>query len=394
MSEIDDILCLHDQVSKGKEKFALATVISTDGPSYRSPGARSLITENGIFRGGLSAGCLEGDIACRLDGSVKPFIVEYDLSTEDDIRGFPFGCGGTVEIFVEPLPNVSALNAVQWLSELHEPAVLFTAVKIQELVTIQDNSALIVGARFGITASGVSEFQGGLSFSDVEQLCFAMFDCKKNKVEDVQLNNQLVRIFAEYYEPAIDICLFGDGEDARFLESFATNVGMNVRRFSRQQIRSSTSLLAEIPSLQSAFTIVMTHDLNLDAKVLGQVATAMPPYVGVMGPRARTERICTGLGLECQQLLEHPNLYSPVGLDMTAETPGEIALSILAEIQIVARSRKPGHLRDSVGAIHERGQSPVANLLLNAKCGAEDCMDTESKEPRMDIESTETPVVV
>ncbi len=383
MSEIDDILFLHDQVSKGKEKFALATVISTSGPSYRSPGARSLIVEDGTFRGGLSAGCLEADIACRLDGGIKPFLVEYDLSTEDDVRGFPFGCGGTVEIFVEPLPNDSALNAVRWLAELQEPAVMITVIEIQEPVTIHDTFALTAGARFGITASGVREFQGGLSFSHVERLCLALFDSKKNKVTDVRLTNQHVRIFAEYYEPAINICLFGDGEDARFLESFATNVGMNVRRFSRQQVRSSLSLLAEIPSLQSAYTIVMTHDLNLDAKVLGQVAAAMPPYLGVMGPRARTERICRGLDLDFQQLLDHPNLYSPVGLDMTAETPGEIALSILAEIQIVARNRKPGHLRDSLGAIHERGQSPIANPLSNANCG--DGMDTESKE---------TPVVV
>ena len=160
MSEIKDILALYNRASAEDRKLAFATVISTEGPSYRSAGARSLVIEDGTFGGGLSAGCLEGDIACRLDGNTVPFIVEYDLSEEDDIRGFPFGCGGTVQVFVEPLPNSGALIAVQWLSELNEPAVLLTVVKTEEATGFSTN-VIKVGARFGISESGASLFSDG-----------------------------------------------------------------------------------------------------------------------------------------------------------------------------------------------------------------------------------------
>jgi xanthine dehydrogenase accessory factor len=352
MSEIQDILNLHERVSLQSENFAFATVIQTDGPSYRSAGARSLIVEDGTFRGGLSAGCLEGDIACRLDGGTKPFIVEYDLSTEDDLRGFPFGCGGTVQIFVEPLPNADALNAMRWLGELRQPAALATVVRVNDRG--KDLNPITVGARYGVSASGSCRFESGLS--DVEAICLDAFALKKSKIEIVQQSNQELTVFVEYFEPAIEICIFGDGEDARFLDSLATNIGMNVHRFSRQQIRSSNHFQEEIPALRLSYIVVMTHDLNLDTKVIGQITATMPPYLGVMGPRSRTERILTGLNLDAQDILNHPNFYSPVGLNMAAETPQEIALSVLSEIQTVARNAKAGHLRDSTGAIHDRGR--------------------------------------
>ncbi len=151
MSEINDILAFYDQASASNQRCALATVIKTEGPSYRSLGARSLICDDGKFGGGLSAGCLEADVGCRLDSSGEPFFVEYDLSTADDVRGFPFGCGGKVEIFVEPLPNERALNAVRWFASLNEPAVMLTVIK-SAVETVE------IGSRFGINASATERF--------------------------------------------------------------------------------------------------------------------------------------------------------------------------------------------------------------------------------------------
>jgi xanthine/CO dehydrogenase XdhC/CoxF family maturation factor len=98
----------------------------------------------------------------------------------------------------------------------------------------------------------------------------------------------------------------------------------------------------------------MTHDLNLDTKVLEQLLVNIPPYVGVMGPRSRTQKILTDIGADPSVIFNQPNFYSPVGLNMAAETPAEIALSIIAEIQTVSRKTHPQHLRDKDGAIHER----------------------------------------
>ncbi|MBS1953047.1 MAG: XdhC family protein [Cyanobacteria bacterium SZAS-4] len=358
MSEINDILMLHDRVIKQSEKCAFATVISTNGPSYRSAGSRSLIIEDGTFGGGLSAGCLEGDIACRLDGNSSPFIVEYDLSEEDDIRGFPFGCGGTVQVFVEPLPNASALNAVQWLCELHEAAVLLTVVKVSE-TSKSKKSKVAVGARFGISESGDLSFIDGISESyqpDFELICKAVQQNKQSILLLTEIEQQTLTVFAEFFEPAINLAIFGDGEDARILQSLAQEVGMNVSRISRHDVRASVSLLEEIPSLHRSYAVVMTHDLNLDTKVLNQLIPHLPPYLGVMGPRSRTEKMLASLGADPAAMLARAEFYAPVGLNMAAETPSEIALSIVAEIQTVSRKAQPKHLRDLSGAIHERWQ--------------------------------------
>ncbi len=358
MSEINDILELHERASKQIEKLALATIISTEGPSYRSAGSRSLTIEDGTFGGGLSAGCLEGDIACRLDGGTKPFIVEYDLSEEDDIRGFPFGCGGTVQVFVEPLPNASALNAVQWLSELHEPAVMLTIVKVEQSSASIENR-VDIGSRLGISESGVQSFSSGISAfgrPDFEAICKSVHQARQSKLFLTEIESEKLTVFAEFFEPAINVAIFGDGEDARILQSLAQSVGMTVARVSRNDIRSSVSLPEEIPSLHRSYAVVMTHDLNLDSKVLKQLIAIVPPYLGVMGPRSRTEKMLVSLDVDPTTVLTRPEVYAPVGLNMAAETPSEIALSIIAEIQTVSRKVKPKHLRDSNGAIHERWQ--------------------------------------
>ncbi len=369
MSEIKDILALHDRASKQTERLAFATVISTEGPSYRSAGSRSLVIEDGRFGGGLSAGCLEGDIACRLDSNTAPFIVEYNLSEEDEIRGFPFGCGGTVQVLVEPLPNSGALRAVQWLLELEEPAVLITVVKTDETSECTDES-ITIGSRFGINQSGTSTFRDGLeewnseiadsASSGLKWICESVFQDQKSRLFVIGFENQKLTMFAEFFEPAINVTIFGDGEDARILESLAHSVGMTVARISRHDVRLSINLAEEIPSIKRSYAVVMTHDLNLDTKVLNQLLAAMPPYLGVMGPRSRTEKILTSLGVTPSTILNRAEVYAPVGLNMAAETPSQIALSIIAEIQTVSRKVQPKHLRDSSGAIHYRWQKSAA----------------------------------
>lgn len=366
MSETEDLINFYDRTASGENKLALATVVKTEGPSYRSPGARSIICEDGNFRGGLSAGCLEGDVACRLDGDNVPFLIEYDLSTEDDIRGFPFGCGGSVEIFVEPLPSEDAIGALRWLSLLNEPAVMVTIVN-----DLSANSDLknMTGSRFGVDLSQSNFYRtnGATDFDQSNQALsetiVSTFACKKSKLTQIEIDGNAVRIFAEYFEPSITVYIYGDGEDARLLESFANSVGMYVQRFSRNQIRATSTLYSDYPAMKYAYNVIMTHDLNLDTAVLKQVIQASPAYLGVMGPRSRTERMLSSLPLETRSCLDDINLYAPIGLDVGAETPNEIALSIVAEIQTVSKKCTAKHLRNMNGAIHSRnfGQSKVGS---------------------------------
>lgn len=346
MSEIQEILSFYEQCLRQEKRCALATVIKTTGPSYRSPGSRSIICDDGSFRGGLSAGCLEGDIACRLDGDKKTFLVEYDLSAEDDIRGFPFGCGGTVEILVEPLPNAQAMHAVEWFASLDQPAVLLTV--------ISSEGGIDAGARYGMNASCNSTYHGKLKFHAMEGIALNVLSERHSKVVETEINGKKTRIFAEYYEPPVSVYVFGDGEDARVLESCGDSHDLNITRVSRSQLRAGEQLVKMFPRLGHSFSVVMTHDLNIDTDVVHQLVLLNPPYLGIMGPRSRSERIFKSFEKNLQNVIFAPNVFAPVGLDMGAETPREIALSILAEIHSVAHAREPRHLRDIEGAIHDR----------------------------------------
>ncbi len=346
MSEIQEILSFYEQCLRQEKRCALATIIRTSGPSYRSAGARSIICDDGSFRGGLSAGCLEGDIACRLDGDKKSFIVDYDLSAEDDIRGFPFGCGGSIEILVEPLPNAQAMHAVEWFASLDRPAVLLTV--------LASDGGIDAGARHGMNATCDSTYHGKLKFQGMEGIALDVLSERRSKIVETELNGKKTRIFAEFYEPPISVYVFGDGEDARVLETSGETYGLNVTRVSRSELRAGDPLEKTYPQLEHSFSVVMTHDLNIDTDVIQQLVSLNPPYLGIMGPRSRTERMFKSFQPDLQNCIFEPNVFSPVGLDLGAETPREIALSILAEIHSIARGRIPRHLRDVDGAIHER----------------------------------------
>lgn len=346
MSEIQEILSFYEQCLRQEKRCALATVIQTTGPSYRSPGSRSIVTEDGLFRGGLSAGCLEGDVACRLDGGKKAFLVEYDLSSADDVRGFPFGCGGSLEILVEPLPSAQAMHAIEWFSMLDQPAVLLTV--------ISTDGGIDIGARYGMNASCDSTYHGTLKFSGMEALALSVLAERKSRITSVEIMGKTTRIFAEYYEPPISVYVFGDGEDARILETCGQSYGLNVTRVSRNQMRDGSKLVEVFPRIGHAFSVVMTHDLNIDSKVIEELVKLNPPYLGIMGPRSRSEKIFAGFDSSSKSRISSPNVFSPIGLDLGSETPREIALSILSEIQMVARHRSPNHLRDIDGAIHQR----------------------------------------
>lgn len=399
MYELDDILAFQER--NPHLRAALATVIYTEGPSYRSPGARSIITEEGVFRGGVSAGCLEGDLGCRLDGHPSPFVVEYDLSDEDEIRGFPFGCGGKLGIFVEPLPNAAALNVVRTLASLDEPAIVITVIKASSSAnngtsdgTSKGNDiSKLVGMRSIWSIFGSSDLFDTNSDGEIhqpktlEQLAVA-FACqtkltkirteaianKSAKVEEFQIGPYNLQVFVEYFEPAISLRIFGDSEDALILFSMAENLGMKVKRVSRRDVRSSAYVDSAFDSSSfngssfddktsaRTYNVVMTHDLILDAKIVACVLPSHPVYLGILGPRARTARILESLNVDTQATFKSESFYSPVGLDIGAETPQEIALSILSEIQMVAKGRKPQHLKNVDGAIHKRQSTQTTKV--------------------------------
>lgn len=360
MSENKDIILLYKRLSVSQARLALATLISAKGSSYRRPGSRALIVDDGTSVGGLSAGCLEKDIACRLDSSVtEPFCLDYDLTAEqkDDPRGFPFGCGGQVEVLVEPLHDPCSardtISALAWCDNLTQPAILCT-------VTRSGHHSIKPGNRARISDKNIEWFmpqdqvKGHASLGAEILRHVDEQSSPRTALKSFQIDSKTVQVLIEHIKPTIELTIYGDGQDAMALEQMALLSGARVERLSKSTIRTG---LANMPT--SPYQVVMSHDLHLDKAIVERLAQLDLKYLGILGPRSRTQKILEPL----HHLSRSPSIYAPIGIDLAAETPGEIALSIMAEILAVSRNRQARHLRDSTGPIHHGSQTLRSAIL-------------------------------
>lgn len=360
MSENQDIILLYKRLSSSQARLALATLISAKGSSYRRPGSRALIVDNGTSVGGLSAGCLEKDIACRLDSSTtEPFCLDYDLTAEqeDDPRGFPFGCGGQVIVLVEPLndPCIASdtMSALAWCDNLTEAGILCT-------VTSSGHHIIKPGNRARISDGNVEWFlpqdqvkDHALLGAEILRHVNAQIN-PRTALVPFQIGSAVVQVLIEHIKPTIELTIYGDGQDAMALEQIAILSGARVERLGKSAIRTG---LTNMPT--SPYQVVMSHDLHLDRAIVERLTQQKLKYLGILGPRSRTQKILEHV----DQLSTSLSIYAPIGIDIAAETPGEIALSIMAEILAVSRNRQARHLRDSTGPIHHGSQTLLSAIL-------------------------------
>lgn len=353
MNELNQIIELWKEQKVKNNRLALATLISSHGPSYRSPGAMSLIVDDGSCRGSVSAGCLEKDIACRLDsGTTLPFLLHYDLSQDDEVRGFPFGCGGDVEILVEPLSKKTKPDAIRFIEKLltkENPTTTLIIVDCPWSVT--QKFALEPGKRYEVSNLPTL-------LKEATDKMIELTERRKSKLITINTEYGSIKAFIHFVENPVSITIFGDAQDAVLLERMAGCAGFESIRHSRKALRENSNLNDFITG---EYFVVMTHDLHLDQKVTEAILKAQLDlkYLGILGPRSRSQKFVD---------LSNPCVYAPVGLDIAAETPGEIALSILSEIQSVLRAKKNNHLRDREGAIHDRDAKKLAAVILAAGC--------------------------
>src|SRR5712691_12565177 len=114
MSEISDVLAAIESLSEKGERMALATIVAVRGSTYRRPGARLLVPENGAPIGNISGGCLEGDVAdlarvVMREGTAR--LAGWDLTADDDaVWGLGLGCNGAIEVFIEPADRAVAVT--------------------------------------------------------------------------------------------------------------------------------------------------------------------------------------------------------------------------------------------------------------------------------------------
>lgn len=370
MKEIDDIIKACESATAGGQKTALATVVHVEGSSYRRPGARMLVTDTGALTGAISGGCLEGDALRKAllaihEGRNK--LVTYDTRNEDDARfGVQLGCNGIIHILFEPINQLEGHNPVALLKKAATnriPSVVVTLFSLAGKDQPGTSYLLNEGESLRNPAAGGSSLPPQLA-ADAR----LALSTKESLVR--QYSDELTA-FIEVLEPRLSLIIFGAGNDALPLARISGVLGWhttivdgrythaNAQRFPDVQricVSKAESVFEELRVDDRTALVLMTHNYNYDLNVLKQLSSMNCAYAGILGPRKKFMRMTEDLETAgCQlprQLLD--NLYSPVGLDIGAETAEEIALSIAAEIKAVFSSSNARFLRDKNAPIHDR----------------------------------------
>jgi xanthine/CO dehydrogenase XdhC/CoxF family maturation factor len=353
-------------------RAALATVVSISGSAYRRPGAKFLIEETGSTLGSVSGGCLEADVRdVALSGvlaSGSPSLRHYSTGGDDDaVWGLGLGCNGMVDVFVQPATEGSLAALAERLREL------LTGDAPVAIATLVDSSgggdgAGDLGATLLLEPGGA--VRGSLGSSELDRLAAAaaraLLPGGRSGVHKIGGR----RVFVEVLPPPPHLVVCGAGEDARPLVAYAADSGFRVTVFDhrpallvRAHFPQAARLVlarpgnpeanASLPPAERSLAVVKTHSLAIDREWVRFLLASGVPYVGVLGPRERTEGILKDIDETGETGARSAGrVYGPVGLDLGADGPRQVAVSIVAELLAVTAGREPRHLYERKEAIH------------------------------------------
>ena len=365
MKELNDIIQAYDKAVACSRQVALATVVKVEGSSYRRPGARMLVTEDGEITGAISGGCLEGDAlrkALLAIAQQQNKLEIYDTTDEDDAKlGVQLGCNGIVYILFEPIVNNNAFNPLALLKNVarHRKDAVLVTVFNENKNAHQPGTCCFVNDEEKISLNNESKGFIGEATTVLEH------------------KNSFVTSYPDYsvlYQfvpPTVQLIVAGAGNDALPLVDMAALLGWQIvvvdgrpTHATKQRFQKAGKVIVAKPpealaqvciDEQTAF-VLMTHNYNYDLALLSQLLSSRCAYIGVLGPKNKLQRMVTeleknGVRISDEQL---HSVYGPVGLDIGAETAEEIAVSIVAEIKAVLSNRKGTLLKDRPFAIHSR----------------------------------------
>lgn len=377
MSETTDVLAAMSALCERGERMALATIVGVRGSTYRRPGARLLVPERSEMVGNLSGGCLEGEVeqvARDVIASGEPRVAFYDLTADDEVVwGWGLGCNGAIEVFVEPGERAAEVAEALRLTIERERAVALATV----LESGVDGVAR--GARIVVDADGGRV--GGLGDASVdaavERLCRRALRSGASQTERVALDRGDVRVFVEAILPPRRVLVCGAGHDAPPLVRQAAALGWRVAvcddrpafldadRFpgAHELVDAQPADAAVAARVDDrTYAVVMSHNYLRDRDYLRGLLASDAAYIGMLGPKARLERLLDDLARDGVRPTERDRarLHGPAGLDLGGEGPDEIAAAIVAEVLAVSRGRGAGFLRERSGPIHDRAGQTVA----------------------------------
>ena len=376
MVDFEHIRPLWRELEAAGADYVLATIVAVEGSSYRRPGARMLLAPDGRRAGTVSGGCLEAAVAKKAWWLTADGPVVEGYSTLDDDGDLPYGsgCGGIVYILLERRATARAL--------LHSLHAAFTARTALAVATVLE------GPRMGERAFAsawtldhvVAMVDEDRAQGELALLAAHALEERRQKDATVDVYGIATRAWVDYCPARPGLWIFGAGDDALPLLNFARELGWFVSIVdgrSHLATRARFAMADEVhaveisgfpdavPSLIDIHTtdaaVLITHSFEQDSRFLAWLLGRNRPvaYIGVLGPQRRTREAL----VEAARMLSHTtsaklidewldDLHAPTGLDLGADTPASIALSIISEVQKVLHAATALPLRTVRASTH------------------------------------------
>lgn len=375
MKEILDIIDAYTVALATGKRMALATVVHVEGSSYRRPGARMLVTDDGQLTGAISGGCLEGDAlrkALLAINQQQNKLVTYDTTEDDDAKfGVQLGCNGIVHILFEPIDpdqEIHPISLLQKLSAKRQEGVLITLFSLSNPHQAVPGTCLLLLPEIGLLG------QAGVEYENKKLLLAAnhALHNKQSSIKEYDVEGISLSAFVEFIAPPIALVIVGAGNDAFPMAAMARVLGWHttvadgrathatLQRFpqvNRLLITKPEQMLAQLQIDAQTVFVLMTHNYNYDLALLKLLVNEKQlVYIGSLGPKKKLERMINDLKTEGITLTgqQQEKIFGPVGLDIGAETAEEIALSVIAEIKKVLSDKAGYSLREKQVPIHQQ----------------------------------------
>ncbi len=359
MNEIKNIIDQYKLLKSSGTSSVLATVVQVEGSSYRREGARMLIDEYGNMTGAISGGCLEGDALKKALLSLyknQITLTTYDTTNEDDAKlGAQLGCNGVIDVLFEPIDYTDENNPIeilQW-AESHEDGL----VVIVHYSKISPNQGTINA--FSPTY-GFKNHDGVLSSLSFDK------DIKQNTYLSDETNQ--TNYFFNFLKPKNHLIIVGAGNDAIIMSNLAQNLGWKVtvvdgrhthatkERFGDScqiYLGNAEEVVASIKFAKYTAVALMSHNFQYDLIAMSKLIVLNDlPYIGLLGPKKKWEKMKEHLAKMDVNLPNEQQVFAPMGFDIGAETPSEIALSTLAEMTSVLNQKSGSSLKFKTSRIH------------------------------------------
>ncbi|QNA46226.1 XdhC family protein [Lacibacter sediminis] len=382
--EINEIIAAYKKATQKGMKTALATVVYVEGSSYRRPGARMLVEEDGRMTGVISGGCLEGDalrkalLAIHQDQNK---LVTYNSMDEEDVEfGVQLGCNGIVHILFEPIDAADENNPIELLerSQLYRrETVLVTLFSLHNFHGHQPGTCFFLDQE-----SSYSKLDEAGLKALVHEDASTVLNAGSSFIKEYSAFE--LTAFVELLQPSISLIIVGAGNDAFPLVEMTKVLGWQITVADGRSTHANAQRFPDVHQLLTGkpeeifkqlaidewtVFLLMTHNYKYDLAMMKLLLQINCRYIGTLGPKKRLERMFDELKDEGITVTDEQRatIHGPIGLDIGAETAEEIALSVLAEIKAVFAERTGGFLKNRSVSIHTRNELELQKLSSNGR---------------------------